>query len=213
MILGSADWLQSYLPLRFERLFNRRSPYPYPRDSIWGLRHLHEPILAGRLRYRLHRIPQAIVAEALAANLRGSARESAAHETLKRIGRDWMWAEGAYDAENEVECLTGRADAYSESREWVLEVGSTEIGRLLKAMEFAGCYAEPMHRFTLLPFQPLRWADGSPRGVLAVDISCDADLCREMWDHHWAGMERAANSFKCQGRRRPASSNLGEVAR
>ena len=182
--------------IRVERLFNRHLKGPYPRDSIWSVPALHEPILTGRVKFRLHRIDADLVGQVLTAGVRARGRESEEHLLLKRIGREWMRRQGAADAGEEREAPFGRADVYSVDKAWIIEVGNTAIGRVLATWEDAGYCEEPAHRFTLLPFQTLTWADETPRGVLAVDVSCDPGLPRELWATRWDGMKRATRAME-----------------
>ncbi|MGX7706285.1 hypothetical protein [Methylobacterium sp. Gmos1] len=180
---------------RLERLFNRQPRGLYPRDSIWTVPALHKPFMTGRMKLRLERIPADIVGEVLARGMRGGSRESEEHVVLKRVGREWMRRCGALDAAEEKEAPSGRADVYSAEHAWIIEVGMTAFGRVLSAWEQAGLNEEPAHRFTLLPFQALTWADETPRAVLAVDVSCDAALPGELWATRWDGMKRASETM------------------
>lgn len=111
-----------------------------------------------------------------AARMQGGTRgESIDHIRMKRAAREWMRAEGAVDALEEVPGYTGKFDVYSADADWIVECGNSSMDKLIEAIR-----DDERPRFTLVPYQDTERHDDTPRRLIAVDFVWDEALCEEM---------------------------------
>jgi hypothetical protein len=161
---------------RLERLFTRRRDGWGPRSAVGSSGMVARMIEAGRLTVRMHRLPMA--ASLAAARMQGGARsESIDHIRMKRAAREWMRAEGASDAHEEVRSYNGKFDVYSADADWIVECGNSSMDKLIDAIREEDC-----PRFTLIPYQDTERHDDSPRRLIAVDFLWDEGLGEELND-------------------------------
>ncbi|KIU36535.1 hypothetical protein SR39_06230 [Methylobacterium radiotolerans] len=119
------------------------------------------------------------------------------HLLLKRTAREWMRAEGAADAREEMRGFGGRFDVYSRDADWIVECGNSSMQKLVDAI----C-DEEHPRFTLVPYQAIAWSDGSMRRLAAIDFVWDdglaAELVETLIDRQDAAMKLAAHSDRAR---------------
>lgn len=161
--------------IKANRLFARKRDGFGWRNSPEAARSVYGPLRDGRITLSMTRLPLAACEAGMAMLGNGCRTESGEHMAMKRAAVVWMSANGGADAAEEVSGYSGRFDAYSISADWIVECGNTNIGKLEHAI------ADEDHpRFTLIPWQPVQWPDGSPRRLIAVDFTWDDSLIREV---------------------------------
>lgn len=159
---------------RLNRLFTRKNDGWGSRSSLDALRMLAALVQDGRVSVRLKRLPMA--ASVAAARLQGGRRnESVDHIRMKRAAREWMRAEGASDAQEEVPGYAGKFDVYSADADWIVECGNSSMDKLIQAIR-----DDERPRFTLIPYQDTERHDDSPRRLIAIDFVWDEALCDEL---------------------------------
>lgn len=176
----AAEYLTNRVALQLSRLFARHAQGWGARGPMSEADHVYPFIVSGRLRPKLARLPVEAAAVGLAARVFATRRESEPHLRLKEAGLWWMRESGANDARLEAWFPGGKADAYSEEQGWAVECGVTRLGKLQDAASSLS-----KGRFTLLPFQPLTWADGRPRGLLALEFEWGDELRADLYTAIW----------------------------
>jgi len=171
-------------------LFNRRCEAWGWRDSATEWQDTLAAFEAGRIKMRIERLPLDAVTQAAAARIIRHGNEGEQHAQMKRAALLWMQSEGAADAKAEVRGVVGIADAYSFNTNWIVECGNTRFGKLADAVLW-----EDAPRFTLIPFQDMEWEDGSPRRLIAIDFSWDADVTEDLAMARMDRMRRAVSSL------------------
>lgn len=173
---------------KLNTLFTRRQDGWGPRDDIRSSPHLVAAFLAGRVKIRIWRLSAWDCWLAGGNDLHLTGGESPDHARLKAAAALAMRSQGADDADLEQETMTGRADVYSRSQNWIVECGNTRFSKLRQAV---------MHdshpRFTLIPYQPTHCADGTSRRLIAIDFEWSRDLTADLQAEDWAAMERIAD--------------------
>lgn len=162
--------------IKANRLFARKRDGFGWRNSPEAARCIYGPLRDGRITLSMTRLPLAACEAGLDRLGNGCRTESGEHMAMKRAAVVWMASQGAPDAVEEVPGYSGRFDAYSVQADWIVECGNTNIGKLEEAIT-----DEDHPRFTLIPWQPVQWPDGSPRGLIAVDFNWDDSLIREVF--------------------------------
>ncbi len=176
---------------RLTALFNRGGSACGYRDTAENSRAAFAAFLAGRVSMRMVRLPREAVSQALKLHVSRYGTEGKDHARLKAAALLWMRSEGAEDAAPEVRGIVGIADAYSAKANWIVECGHTRFSKLADAMSW-----EDRPRFTLLPFQPLRWNDGRKRRPIAIDFSWSPEVTADVVAEQWAAMERCAATLE-----------------
>ncbi|GJD55202.1 hypothetical protein MTDSW087_04955 [Methylobacterium dankookense] len=165
----------SNLMFRMERVFSRSRDGWGPRDIAADFPDLVAGFASGRIAVRIVRLPYEVCERASLEKPELCGTEGLQHARMKLAAEAWMRGEGASDARTEVRCLVGRADAFSPSQNWVVEVGNTPLRKLFVCVD----HPTP-HRFSLIPFQRAHWQDRSVRRLLALDFAWDPSLTREI---------------------------------